>query len=132
MIHKIGAAIVKEGQLLVVSKKKFPDYYMLPGGKLEVGETELEALARELKEELQLDLVSASLLGNYETTSMLETESMFLTVYIVQIKGEPKPDNEILAYKWIPIEAHESPYLGTGITKFTLPALRKRIQICPD
>lgn len=132
MIRKIGAAIVKDGQLLVVSKKKSPDYYMLPGGKLEVGETYLEALARELQEELQLDLVSATLLGSYETTSMLDTESMFLTVYITQVKGEPKPDNEIGTYKWIPIETQESPYLGTGITKFTLPALRKEKQICPD
>lgn len=127
MIRKIGAAIVKEDQLLVVSKKKSPDYYMLPGGKLEEGETDLEALARELQEELQLDLLSGTLLGNYETTSILETESMFLTVYLVQIKGEPNPDNEIGAFKWIPIDSQDSPYLGTGITKFTLPTLRKEI-----
>ncbi|WP_146552694.1 NUDIX domain-containing protein [Rummeliibacillus sp. SL167] len=132
MIRKIGAAIVKDEQLLVVSKKKSPDFFMLPGGKLEAGETELEALARELQEELQLDIVSATLLGNYETSSMLEKELMFLTVYIIQIKGEPKPDNEIGTYKWIPIETPESPYLGTGITKYTLPALRKEMQICPD
>ncbi|MGE7625350.1 NUDIX hydrolase [Viridibacillus sp. NPDC096237] len=129
MIRKIGAAIVKDNQLLVVSKKKSPDYYMLPGGKLEDGETDLEALKRELKEELQLEIISSILLGNFETKSMLETESMFLTVYIVEINGEPTPDNEIGAYKWIPIDTQESEYFGTGITKFTLPALRKEITL---
>lgn len=125
MIRKIGAAIVKDNQLLVVSKKKSPDYYMLPGGKLEDGETDLEALKRELKEELQLEIISSTLLGNFETKSMLGTETMFLTVYIVEMDGEPTPDNEIGAYKWIPIDTKESEYLGTGITNFTLPALRK-------
>lgn len=132
MIRKIGAAILKNNQLLVVSKKKSPDHYMLPGGKLEKGETDLEALARELQEELRLELVSSTLLGNFETTSMFGTESMFLTVYVVEVEGEPTPDNEIGAYKWIPIDIQESEYLGTGITKFTLPALRERIPICPE
>ncbi|MBJ8095583.1 NUDIX domain-containing protein (plasmid) [Bacillus mycoides] len=131
MIRKIGAAILKDNQLLVVSKKKSPDYYMLPGGKLEDGETDLEALRRELQEELQLEVLSSTLLGDFETQSMLGTESMFLTVYVVKIKGEPTPDNEIGAYKWVPIDTQESEYLGTGITKFTLPALRKEITVCP-
>ncbi|KMN45654.1 MULTISPECIES: NUDIX hydrolase [Bacillus] len=131
MIRKIGAAIVKDNKLLVVSKKKSPDHYMLPGGKLEDRETDLEALRRELQEELQLEVVSSTLLGDFETQSMLGTESMFLTVYVVKIKGEPTPDNEIGAYKWIPIDTQESEYLGTGITKFTLPALRKEITVCP-
>ncbi|MGG5737369.1 NUDIX hydrolase [Bacillus cereus group sp. IBL03679] len=131
MIRKIGAAIVKDNKLLVVSKKKSPDHYMLPGGKLEDGEADLEALRRELQEELQLEVVSSTLLGDFETQSMLGTESMFLTVYVVKITGEPTPDNEIGAYKWIPIDTQESEYLGTGITKFTLPALRKEITVCP-
>lgn len=132
MIRKIGAAIVKDNQLLVVSKKQSPGYYMLPGGKLEVGETDLEALTRELQEELQLEVISSTLLGDFETKSMFGTESMFLTVYVVEIKGEPTPDNEIEAYNWIPIDTQESEYLGTGITRFTLPALRKEITVCPE
>lgn len=132
MIRKIGAAILKDNELLVVSKKKSPNHYMLPGGKLEEGETALEALARELQEELRLELVSSTLLGNFETTSMFGTESMFLTVYIVDVEGEPTPANEIGAYKWIPIDTSESEHLGTGITKFTLPALRRGIPMCPE
>lgn len=130
MIQKIGAAIVKDHQLLVVSKKKFPDHYILPGGKPKEGETDLETLARELKEELQLELVSSTLLGNFETTSMFGKESMFLTVYVVKVRGEPVPNNEISAYKWIPIETQEAENLGTGITKCTLPALREVIRVC--
>lgn len=86
-------------------------------------------MKRELREELQLGVESSTLLGNFETKSMFGTEPMLLTVYIVEINGEPKPDNEIGLYKWISIDTKESEYLGTGITKFTLPALRKGITL---
>ncbi|ADC51503.1 hypothetical protein BpOF4_17310 [Alkalihalophilus pseudofirmus OF4] len=129
MIRKIGAAIVKNNQLLVVSKKESPDFYMLPGGKLEDGETELEALQRELKEELQLSMSTHVLLGSFYTKSMFGTEPMLLTVYKVETAGDPRPDNEIGKYKWISIHTKESTHLGSGITKFTLPVLRKEIKL---
>lgn len=131
MIRKIGAAIVKNNHLLVVSKKKSPNHYILPGGKLEKGETEHEALIRELKEELTIDVSSSRLLGSFETKSMLEDDKLSLLVFLVDIIGEPAPDNEISEMKWIPLDSQESEYLGTGITKFTLPALRKEFEDCP-
>lgn len=45
----------------------------------------------------------------------------------VGVKGEPIPSNEIGSYKLIPINSEATESLGTGITKFTLPALRKDV-----
>lgn len=52
--------IIHDGKLLIVkrsSKAKFlPNYYELPGGHVEFGEEPKEALKREIKEELGVDV----------------------------------------------------------------------------
>ncbi|WP_082317665.1 NUDIX domain-containing protein [Streptomyces sp. NRRL WC-3549] len=48
----VAAAVVSGGRLLVVSKKSAPEVFYLPGGKPDQGEEALEALTRELIEEL--------------------------------------------------------------------------------
>ena len=49
-------ALVRRGQVLLVhrrpDKRAYPDVWDLPGGVVEAGESELEALVRELHEEL--------------------------------------------------------------------------------
>ena len=53
----VGALIVnKEGKILLVKSHKWFDKYTLPGGHIEVGETMIEAVKREVKEEVGLDV----------------------------------------------------------------------------
>ena len=40
MIKKVAAVIIKNNCILSVSKKKAPNFYMLPGGKYEKSENE--------------------------------------------------------------------------------------------
>ena len=61
----VGIIIKKNplSYLLVSSKKDFGEfsgYYYPPAGHLESGETELEALKREIKEELGINVVNAN------------------------------------------------------------------------
>lgn len=56
-VHEVVVgALVRDGRVLLVhrrpDKHANPDVWDLPGGLVEVGESELEALARELREEL--------------------------------------------------------------------------------
>ncbi|MGA9747064.1 MAG: NUDIX domain-containing protein [Nocardioides sp.] len=57
-------ALVRDGRVLLVhrspDKRAFPDVWDLPGGHLEAGESELDALARELHEELGVQMVTGS------------------------------------------------------------------------
>lgn len=53
----VGALIVNnEGKILLVKSHKWFDKYTLPGGHIEVGETMVEAVKREVKEEVGLDI----------------------------------------------------------------------------
>jgi nucleoside triphosphatase len=53
----VGALIVNnEGKILLARSHKWFDKYTLPGGHIEVGETMEEALRREVKEEVGLDV----------------------------------------------------------------------------
>ncbi|MGH3463462.1 MAG: NUDIX domain-containing protein [Kribbellaceae bacterium] len=47
-----AAAVVRAGELLVVSKRAAPEVFYLPGGKPEPGESLPDAVQREVHEEL--------------------------------------------------------------------------------
>lgn len=65
---RVAAVAVRDGRLLVVEhRKRGQRYWVLPGGRLEPGETLNAALKRELLEELGLVAEVGALLAVYET-----------------------------------------------------------------
>ena len=65
-IHVVGAAILRAGRCLVTRRgprMRLPGQWEFPGGKVEDGEDPRAALARELREELGLDVDVGALLG---------------------------------------------------------------------
>lgn len=52
---RTAAVIIEQGRLLVTTDNQSP-YYYLPGGRITINETAQDALARELKEELNLNV----------------------------------------------------------------------------
>ena len=55
-IEVVGAIIIENGKLFATQRGygDFKDGWEFPGGKMEVGETEQQALERELREELEI------------------------------------------------------------------------------
>ena len=64
---KVVAAIIRDGNKVFATQRGYGDYkdgWEFPGGKVEPGETEQQALVREIKEELDTDIA----VGDYLTT----------------------------------------------------------------
>lgn len=56
---EVVAGIIKDGEKIFATQRgygEFKDGWEFPGGKMEPGETQQQALARELKEELAVDV----------------------------------------------------------------------------
>ncbi|NSC24514.1 NUDIX domain-containing protein [Streptomyces albus subsp. chlorinus] len=95
-----AAAVVENGRLLVVSKQAAPDFFYLPGGKPEPGESARAALVRELDEELGVTPLSVTPLTQVRATAALEGVPMRMTVFRARLEGRPRPAAEIAAMRW--------------------------------
>lgn len=64
----VGALIINEKNELFLMKSngKFGEEWIVPGGKVEFGETLVNALRREIKEETNIDIISPRFLGIQE------------------------------------------------------------------
>lgn len=104
VIDKLAWILVQEGQFLAVRSKGKSLFY-LPGGKRETGETDQQALIREIREELSVDLIPESL--EYADTFVAPADgkaegvSVKLTCYFAHYQGELRPDAEIEELRFI-------------------------------
>ena len=99
MRKTINAAIIKNAKILLVRKGQS---WLLPGGKPEIGETDIECLCREVSEELSgTQLENIKFYGNFIGYTHLQ-ERFRTDVYLANIKGElNQPSAEIAEYRWV-------------------------------
>ena len=62
-----GICFINKKLLFITHKKKNKEYWVIPGGKVEFGEPAAEALIREFKEELDMDIDVAGFLFHNES-----------------------------------------------------------------
>src|SRR5690606_12606998 len=78
--------------------------FMLPGGKLEPGETPAEAAVREVREEIGVELAPADLtpLGAWTAPAANEPDTgVSATVFTAPLTRPPAPAREIAESRWI-------------------------------
>lgn len=125
MIVEVVGAVIRDatGRLLTVRKRQ-TQRFMLPGGKREPGEDDLTGLARELAEELGVELVSATLLGRFEAAAANEPGATVRSAaYIVQITGDIAIQAEIEELLWIDPRAPPDVPIAPLLLERILPAL---------
>jgi len=115
------AAIIQERKILLVKKK---ESWILPGGKPEKGESNIECLVREVGEELSgTQLENIRSYGLFEGRTPHKRDILIARAYLADIKGElGKPSNEISAAEWAD---NPGKYNLSDITSKIVDSLRK-------
>lgn len=99
---KCALCIIRDNRLLVL-KESDQELYLLPGGKPEGNETREEALKRELKEELSINLDTKSLrhLGTFEDVAAGKEDAIVhIELYQGDFSGEMRPSSEVERLVW--------------------------------
>jgi 8-oxo-dGTP diphosphatase len=114
----VAAAIVRQGHVLAAHRRT-PVGWEFPGGKVEAGETEHEALRRECREELGIGIEVGAQLGRQAIDQRLE-----LRLYAARlVDGEPVIGADHDQVRWL--SASELLTLGW------LPADRALLSVLP-
>ncbi len=101
---RVAGVIFNDDSRVLVVRKRDAAKFTLPGGKLEDGETALEAAIREIREELGLDLEPADLeeLGSVEGFAANEVgEPIRSTIFTCRYVGASSAHGEIEQMRWI-------------------------------
>ncbi len=97
----IGAACIRDGLILLVRKR---ESWILPGGKPEPGETDIDCLIRELHEELlglyYAYIDSCGFFGTFEGTTPHRGDVLQCKVYFAELEGTIAPAREISEVIW--------------------------------
>lgn len=103
-IDKIAYIRVENGKILSTRSKGKTKYY-IPGGKRENNETDEETLVREIREELNVSIISATI--KYFGTFKAQADShkagviVKMTCYMAEFEGNLEPCSEIEEIKWL-------------------------------
>ena len=96
---RVRAVIERDGKFLVCKHRdKTKEYYFLPGGHVEFGETGEDAIIRELKEELVISVKEVSLIGGMEDIFTKENGekhhdiNLFFNVSFDKVEDKSKED----------------------------------------
>ena len=97
-----GVAIVSEGQVLLVKRSeiagKYPNFWAVPMGGIEKGETFREGAARELKEETMLDINPKNLV--YLGTIKDGVHNRMIKLCKAEMDGKPEPTLDFEHSDW--------------------------------
>ncbi len=96
----VAGALIADRALLVAQRQRPPDLaglWELPGGKVAPGETEVTALARELREELGVDVVVGERIG----MDVALGDALVLRAYLVNQTGGTLTALDHRALRWV-------------------------------
>lgn len=116
-----GLVVVKENKLLLAYSKNKKAWY-LPGGKIDNGENSLEAVQREILEELNVKLDTERLKYYCHITAPAYGESANIIMeqdcYFYELTEIIEPNNEIDEVKFFDIKMYQSePAQVLGVLK---------------
>ena len=110
MKHAVDGILFQDNKLILIQRggRTFHSFWALPGGLLDEGETVEEALVREMKEELDVDVVPLEILGVYSDLDRDPREHTISTVFICDAyKGKLRAGDDAANYGVFSLEEIE-------------------------
>lgn len=125
-IDKLAWIHIKDRKILS-TRSTNKDTYYIPGGKRDGEESDQQALLREIKEELSVDLLLETIkyVGTFEAQAHGKPEGTIvrMTCYESDFAGELKADNEIDEIVWL---THEGREKSSPVDKIILDWLKEK------
>ncbi|MDF2712146.1 MAG: mismatch repair protein MutT [Nonomuraea muscovyensis] len=112
----VAAAIVAQGERVLAAQRAEPPAlaggWEFPGGKVDPGESEHEALVRECREELGVEISVGARIGGDWTL----TNGYVLRVWLATVASGTPEAKEHLALRWLgPGEYYDVAWLGADL-----------------
>ena len=108
-----GAAILRDGRLLLVKRLRAPEAgtWSLPGGKVDFGEPVADAVRREIREEVGLEIELVKPLGLVELIGV-DDQHWVSPIYLADASAGEAVNNEpekLGGVEWFALDAPPSP-----------------------
>ncbi len=128
----VSAAIIRDGKVLVVRRARNPalGIYTLPGGGVETGETLMQAVTREVREETSMDIEPVALAGHREAIvrdaqGRVERHFVILCFAARWLSGEPVLNEELDDARWLAPAALSSLRTTEGLAEIVTAAIER-------
>jgi len=110
MPHIVNGMLLKDGEVLMARRsahrKSYPGVWSFPGGHVEAGETNEQALVRELKEEIGVVPTNYDHHRDLIVSGSNGSDAIFHMFCVTAWQGDPSIlDHEHSTLRWYPLEA---------------------------
>lgn len=107
VIRTAALAYVRDRRLLQARSADKRAFYMA-GGKIDPGESALDALHREVREELGTEVVAAQQLGVFEAEAFGHPPGtqLHMTAFLGELAADPRPTSEIAEIRYFTLDEY--------------------------
>ncbi|GGK48231.1 NUDIX hydrolase [Nocardia camponoti] len=107
MIHTAALAHIRDRRL-IQTRPEGKDVFYMAGGKIDPGETPLQALHREIEEELGVGLADVAEFGIFEAEAYGHGKNtgLHMTCFRADLTGEPTATGEIAEFRYFTVSEY--------------------------